>query len=70
MSESSLPRQPIAVKPAAAAELMDCTRGHIYDLIARGVLRRLQIEGSRSVRIPLTDIYAALGLDMPQDPAA
>lgn len=59
---------PIAVTVSHAAELLDCSRQHIYQLCERGVLRRLNIAGSTSVRIPVSDLRAALGLD--QDGAA
>lgn len=56
---------PLAVRVPHAAALLDCSRAHVYQLIERGTLRRIQIEGSRSVRVPLVDVYAALGLQVP-----
>lgn len=56
---------PVAVRATTAAALLDCSRSHIYELIERGELRRVSISDSRSVRIPIEDIYAVLGLDMP-----
>ena len=56
---------PIAVRPSTAAELLDCSRQHIYQLIERGELRRIQIPGSTAVRIPVEDIYGLLGLEVP-----
>lgn len=53
---------PLAVRASTAAQLMDCSRGHIYQLCERGVLRRVTVEGSNIVRIPVADINAALGL--------
>ena len=57
--------RPIVVSPATAAEMLDVTRAHVYQLIGRGTLRRCQIEGSRSVRVPIEDVYAAAGLTAP-----
>ena len=58
---------PIAVRVCRAAALLDCSRQHVYQLIERGKLRRLTIDGSTAVRIPLEDVYAVLGLDAPTD---
>lgn len=55
---------PIAVTVAHAAELLDCSRQHVYSLCERGVLRRQRIAGSTSVRIPVADIYRALDLEV------
>ena len=55
----------IAVKAIKAAEMLDCTRQHIYHLVERGELRALKIGSSRSVRIPVEDIYAVVGLEAP-----
>lgn len=57
---------PIAVSVTHAADLLDCSRQHVYDLVARGTLRRLRLEGSRAVRIPIADIYVALGIEVPK----
>ncbi|MEM8746513.1 MAG: excisionase family DNA-binding protein, partial [Actinomycetota bacterium] len=65
MSERSVPL-PVAVRPVTAARLLDCSRAHVYQLMERGEMRRLQISGSKSVRIPLEDVYAVLGLDAPE----
>lgn len=61
------PVTPIAVRVSTAAQLLECAESHIYQLIERGKLRRLHIDGSRSVRIPIVDIYAVLGLEAPED---
>lgn len=58
--------QPLVVKAITAAELCDVSRQHIYNLMARGELRRIQIPGSTSVRIPLEDVYALIGLEVPE----
>lgn len=65
----SQPVSPIAVKVATAARMLDCSRQHVYQLMERGALRKLTIDGSTAVRIPVEDIYAALGLE-PPDAAA
>jgi excisionase family DNA binding protein len=51
------------VTVAEAAELLSCTRAHIYQLVERGVLRRNQLPESRAVRIPYADVLRAAGLD-------
>ena len=61
---------PLAVRAATAAQMLDCSRAHIYQLMERGELHRIQIAGSKSVRIPVADIYAVLGMDMPADQVA
>lgn len=63
MSESRSAPPPLVVKPSRAAEMLDCSRAHVYALMERGVLRRCQIEGSKAVRIPTEDIYRVLGLE-------
>lgn len=60
---------PIAVRVSHAAALLDCSRQHVYQLVERGTLRRIQIAGSNAVRIPIADVYAALGMEVPQDAA-
>ncbi len=50
--------QPIAVSPATAAEMLDCSRALIYSLIEKGDLRRSKI--GRASRIPIEDIQAVL----------
>lgn len=57
---------PIAVSRARAAEMLDVSRQHIVQLEERGVLRALRVHGSRSVRIPIEDVYAAVGLTPPE----
>jgi excisionase family DNA binding protein len=55
---------PLAVRASTAAQMLDCSRAHIYQLMERGELQRIQIAGSKSVRIPVRDIYAVLGMDV------
>jgi excisionase family DNA binding protein len=50
--------EPLAVSPATAAEMLDCSRAFIYTLIERGDLRRSKI--GRASRIPIEDIRALL----------
>ncbi|WP_395157216.1 helix-turn-helix domain-containing protein [Ilumatobacter sp.] len=57
--------QPLAVRPITAAKMLDCSRAHIYQLCSRGELRRIQVRGSTSVRIPIEDVYAVLGMEVP-----
>jgi excisionase family DNA binding protein len=61
--------EPVAVKASTAALMLDCTRQHVYKLIERGELRRCQIGGTSSVRIPVSDIYRVLGLEAPDGAA-
>jgi excisionase family DNA binding protein len=58
--------QPIAVKAATASKMLDCSRAHIYQLIERGELTRLEVSGSKAIRVPIQDVYAVLGLEMPE----
>lgn len=53
----------LLVKPATAAELLDCTRQHVYELVARGQLRKVNI--GRLARIPIEDVYRLAGLEPP-----
>lgn len=61
---------PIAVSRKSAASMLDCTRQHIEQLERRGVLRTVRIRGSRAVRIPIEDVYAAVGLPAPANGGA
>lgn len=54
---------PVAVKAATAAAMLDCTRQHIYELVARGQLRKVNI--GRLSRIPVEDIYRLAQLEPP-----
>jgi len=56
---------PLAVRATTAATMLDCSRAHVYQLMERGALRRLHVAGSSAIRIPVEDIYAVLGLDVP-----
>lgn len=50
----------IAVNPREAAEMIGCSRNHIYALIERGQLRSTKI--GKLVRIPVEDVRALVGL--------
>lgn len=52
MTESSLPR---LVAIAKAAEVLDCSRGHVYGLIAAGKLRAVETK-AKGTR-PKTRVY-------------
>jgi excisionase family DNA binding protein len=69
LAHHQTPVRPIAVRISRAATMLDCSRQHVYDLIAKGSLRRVQIEGSTAVRVPVEDIYSVLGLEAPTDGA-
>lgn len=56
---------PLAVRAVTAAQMLDCSRAHIYQLMERGELRRIQIRGSKAVRIPIEDVYAIAGKSAP-----
>ncbi len=62
-------REPLVVKPATAARMLDCSRADIYNRIARGELRRSPLGNSRSVRIPIEDVYALAGIEYNGDAA-
>jgi excisionase family DNA binding protein len=48
----------LAVKPARAALLLDCSRTKIYDAINSGELRAIRIAGM--LRIPISEIRRRL----------
>jgi excisionase family DNA binding protein len=58
---------PLAARTATAAQLLDCSRAHVYQLMQRGHLCRIEIPGSESVRIPIEDVYALLGMGLPTE---
>lgn len=53
----------VVVKPETAATMLDCTRQHVYELVARGQLRKVTI--GRLARIPVEDIYRLANLEPP-----
>jgi excisionase family DNA binding protein len=42
---------PLAVSPGKAAELLDCSRGTIYNLLARGELPSFLVGKSRRIKL-------------------
>jgi len=64
------PVAPLAVRATTAAQMLEVSRAHVYQLMERGHLRRIQIPGSKAVRIPIEDVYALLGMDVPAGDAA
>lgn len=66
MLASERPISSLVVKATTAAKMLDCSRAHVYKLMERGELRRIQIPGSKAVRIPTEDVYALLGMDAPK----
>jgi hypothetical protein len=58
---------PLVVRAITAARLLDCSQAHIYDLMRRGALGRIEVPGSKSVRIPIADVYALLGMEVPTE---
>ncbi len=49
----------VAVSPAEAADMLGCSRQHIYALIDRNELRRYHL--GKSARIPVADVLALIG---------
>lgn len=66
----SRPAQPLVVKATTAAELLEVSRAQVYNLMARGELRRVTLGNSKSVRIPIEDVYALAGREYPGGDAA
>lgn len=56
---ASVPR--LAYSPAEAAEALGVTRQTIYNLIARGQLRRFHV--GTCARIPAADVHALVGFE-------
>ena len=67
MTRRSTQPRPIVVRPATAAAMLDCSRGFIYKLIDSGDLGRIQIADTRTVRIPIADVFALLDLAPPTE---
>lgn len=55
--------QPLAVKAATAARLLDVSRAHVYQLIERGTLHAVHVPNSKAVRIRMSEIEALVGGD-------
>ena len=57
-AESIDPLDRLAVKPARAAALLDCSRSKIYDAINAGDIRPIYVAGM--LRIPMSEIRRLL----------
>lgn len=57
--------EPLVVSVADVAVMLGITRQHAYQLLQRGVLRRVQLAGSTAVRVPVEDVYRAAGIEPP-----
>lgn len=58
---------PIAVRASRVPALLDCSQRHFDHLVERGALRTVHLSGDTELRVPLSDIYAALGLQPPAE---
>ena len=58
MSESKAQLQPLLLKPAEAAQLLNVGVSTVYDLAAKGMLPSIKI--GKSVRIPKAELEAWL----------
>jgi excisionase family DNA binding protein len=52
-------QSPFAVSPGRAAELLDCSRGTIYNLIARGELPSFLVGTCRRIKLQAIREYIA-----------
>ena len=44
----------LTVRPAEAARILSISRSKIYELIARGIIPSIRIDGARLIRMPLS----------------
>jgi excisionase family DNA binding protein len=51
-----LPPNTRALCVSTVAEILDCSRAHVYKLIEAGTLRKGTLPGSSDPRIPLSDV--------------
>jgi excisionase family DNA binding protein len=49
----------LLLKPSRAAQLLDCSRSSIYDLVNEGTLHGIRVRGL-SLRIPLAEIHRVI----------
>jgi len=63
MGTKHRPLPPLVVTTADAAAMLRCTEQHLTNLADAGQIRRVNIGTSRSVRIPLVDVYRLVGLE-------
>lgn len=64
-AQTATPLAPLAVSITQAAQLLNTSRPLVYSLIESGDLRCTRL--GRSVRIPISDIHAVLGLEAPAE---
>jgi len=67
MAKSATTPTPLVVSVSTTAELLDCSKSHVYQLMERGKLRRVQLDGSTAIRIPIEDVYACAGIELPAE---
>lgn len=58
---------PIAVRASRVPALLDCSSHDVDDLVELGALRTVRLSGATELRVPLSDSYAALGLQPPTE---
>jgi len=46
----------LMLKPARVAELLDCSRSTVYELLNRGTLRSIHLNGDSMIRIPASAV--------------
>jgi hypothetical protein len=54
MIDKDISGQPVLMKPARAAKMIDCSGSKLYDLVNAGVIRGVRVAGL--LRIPLDEI--------------
>jgi excisionase family DNA binding protein len=59
MREHVVDEPRIAYKVEHAARLLECSRAHLYNLIARGELRSIKLETARRITRAEIDRYVA-----------
>jgi predicted DNA-binding transcriptional regulator AlpA len=65
------PVRPLAFRVRDVQQLIPVSRAHIYNLIQRGALRRLELKDDpRTVLIDPLSVYEYLGIDPAKDGAA
>ena len=64
-ADDSKNADPRLLKPARAAEYLDCSRSSVYDLIARGAIRAVRVGGL--LRILFSEIERVANNETEQD---
>jgi excisionase family DNA binding protein len=59
MSEPVVDDERIAYKVSHVAHLLECSRAHLYNLIARGELKSIKLGGARRITRAEIDRYLA-----------